>query len=82
MRMLRLLSGLSVTRLADLADIDRTTVWRLEKGLGHPQSRTADKLAAVLGCPVELLFPENEGRQADEPDAPQSSATAGPMRGG
>lgn len=60
LRLLRAVNGLSASRLAALADIDRSTVWRLEEGIGHPQRRTARKLAAVLNCPVELLFPEND----------------------
>lgn len=58
LRLLRTVNGLSAARLAQLGDVDRSTIWRLEAGIGKPQKRTARKLAAVLNCPVELLFPE------------------------
>ena len=57
LRVLRALRNLSASELARLADIDRATVRRLERGEHRPQGRTAQKIAAVLSCPAELLFP-------------------------
>jgi len=64
LRTLRAINNLSASQLARLADVDRSTVRRLEDGIGCPQSRTAQKIAAVLGCPVELLFPHNDNAPA------------------
>ena len=58
--MLRALNGMSASQLARLADVDRSTIRRLEAGIGEPQRRTARKIAAVLNCPVALLFPQND----------------------
>ncbi len=77
LRLLRAINGLSATRLAVLADVDRSTIWRLEEGIGRPQRRTAEKLAAVLNCPAELLFPESEERPAGSPSALQMPAGQG-----
>ena len=64
LRTLRALSNLSAAGLARLADIDRATVRRIEAGAVQPQAKTARKIAAVLGCPVELLFPRNDEEPA------------------
>lgn len=65
LRTLRAINGLSAARLARLADVDRSTVRRIEEGTVRPQERTAQKLSAVFGCPVDLLFPTNsEARPA------------------
>ena len=60
LRTLRAINDLSASRLARLADVDRSTIRRLEAGIGHPHQRTAQKIAAVLNCPAELLFPLND----------------------
>jgi putative transcriptional regulator len=78
LRTLRVLKGLSASRLAALADVDRSTIARLEQGIGQPQRRTAHKIAAVLGCPVEILFPENDAAPAGGP----TLVTTTPMDGG
>ena len=72
LRTLRVLSALSARELARLADIDRSTVRRLEAGIGCPQARTARKIAAVLGCPVELLFPEKDEDSAAQREHPKT----------
>jgi transcriptional regulator with XRE-family HTH domain len=56
---LRINQGLSQRRLADLAGVANTSVWKIEQG-GGANPATLKKLADVLGVrPVELL---REGR--------------------
>jgi len=78
LRTLRVLSALSARELARLADIDRSTVRRLEAGVGFPQPRTARKIAAVLNCPVDLLFPHNDEEVAGQ--RPLATTPAGQGR--
>jgi len=68
---LRALNDLSVTEGSRLADINRATWRRIESGICRPHPRTARKIAAVLGCPVELLFPEKD----EDPAGQQGPAT-------
>jgi len=83
LKTLRALSNLSVTEGSRLADIDRATWRRIESGVCRPQPRTARKIAAVLGCPVELLFPVNDEEVAGQrPLATASTDAAGPRGGG
>ena len=59
LRELRINQGLSQRRLADLASVSNTSVWKIEQG-GGANPATLKKLADVLGVrPVELL---KEGR--------------------
>ena len=59
LRELRINQGLSQRRLADLAGVANTSVWKIEQG-GGANPATLKKLADVLGVrPVELL---REGR--------------------
>ncbi|MBA2376002.1 MAG: helix-turn-helix transcriptional regulator [Rubrobacter sp.] len=52
---LRINQGLSQRRLADLAGVSNTSVWKIEQG-GGANPATLKKLADVLGVrPVELL---------------------------
>ena len=52
---LRINRGLSQRRLADLAGVSNTSVWKIEQG-GGANPATLKKLADVLGVrPVELL---------------------------
>jgi transcriptional regulator with XRE-family HTH domain len=52
---LRINRGLSQRRLADLAGVSNTSVWKIEQGGGANPS-TLKKLADVLGVrPVDLL---------------------------
>ena len=67
LRTVRVLKDLSASEFARLADIDRATVRRLEAGITRPQEKTARKIAAVLGCPAELLFPRDEEARTAEP---------------
>ena len=76
LRTLRALNDLSAAELARLADVDRSTVRRLEAGAVHPQAKTARKIAAVLNCPAELLFPKDE-----DPAGQQGLATTSAVVG-
>jgi transcriptional regulator with XRE-family HTH domain len=52
---LRINQGLSQRRLADLAGVANTSVWKIEQG-GGANPATLKKLADVLGVrPVDLL---------------------------
>ena len=58
LRELRINQGLSQRRLADLAGVANTSVWKIEQG-GGANPATLKKLADVLGVrPVELLKEE------------------------
>ena len=55
LRELRINQGLSQRRLADLAGVSNTSVWKIEQG-GGVNPATLKKLADVLGVrPVDLL---------------------------
>ncbi len=55
LRELRINQGLSQRRLADLAGVANTSVWKIEHG-GGANPATLKKLADVLGVrPVDLL---------------------------
>jgi transcriptional regulator with XRE-family HTH domain len=59
LRELRINQGLSQRRLANLAGVANTSVWKIEQG-GGANPATLKKLADVLGVrPVDLL---REGR--------------------
>lgn len=52
---LRINQGLSQRRLAELAGVSNTSVWKIERG-GGANPATLKKLADVLGVqPVDLL---------------------------
>jgi transcriptional regulator with XRE-family HTH domain len=52
---LRINQGLSQRRLANLAGVSNTSVWKIERG-GDANPATLKKLADVLGVrPVDLL---------------------------
>ena len=56
LRRLRHNKGLSQEDLAYLADINRTYISKLEKGISYPGLEIIGKLASVLGIvPAELL---------------------------
>lgn len=63
--------GLSQERLAQLADLDRTHVQRLERGVYNPKLETIERIARALQrYPSELLAladgSEDEGGDEDE----------------
>ena len=49
-------AGLSQEDLAFDADLHRTAVGQLERGVVAPQLKTAVKIAAALGIPIEQLL--------------------------
>lgn len=55
-RMLRKMRGLSLRELADLADINHSNLWRIEKGEGDLTISTAQKIARVFGGTLSELF--------------------------
>ncbi|MCL2808144.1 MAG: helix-turn-helix transcriptional regulator [Coriobacteriia bacterium] len=56
LRQLRLERGMSQEELADLVDIRRETILRLEKGMYNPSLKLAMDVAKVFGVAVEELF--------------------------
>lgn len=56
LRQIRHKKGLSQEALADAADIDRTYVSALERGVYSPSITIVDKLAAALGVEPEALM--------------------------
>jgi transcriptional regulator with XRE-family HTH domain len=73
----RIRQGLSLMDLARQADVDPTTIWRVEMGRVSPQRSTRVLLAMALACDPSELFPLQNERLADEPDARRSSAGCG-----
>lgn len=55
-RRLRVASGLSQEALAYEADIDRSYMSRLERGLENPTVALLDRLAKALDAPIVELF--------------------------
>lgn len=45
----RLDAELSVDQLAVLSDLERLTIWKIEKGRSEPKADTLGKIAAALG---------------------------------
>jgi transcriptional regulator with XRE-family HTH domain len=58
LRRLRKAKRLSQAKLAALADLDPSTVNQIETGARQPNTRTLEKLAAVLGVGVGDLYPK------------------------
>jgi transcriptional regulator with XRE-family HTH domain len=56
LRRLRVRLNLSQEALGLRADVDRTYVGRLERGLENPTIAVLDKLAKAIGVPVSELF--------------------------
>lgn len=46
--------------LAERAGLTQETVSRIERGHEQPRVATKTRLAAALGAPVEVLFPEGD----------------------
>lgn len=55
-RELRGEKGLSQQELADLVDVRRETIIRLEKGEYNPSLQLANDIAIVFGVPIEEVF--------------------------
>lgn len=56
MRRLRTAQGVSQSRLAELAGIDRTYVSRLERMVENPSIGILDKISQALDVPIGDLF--------------------------
>ncbi|KKB78173.1 XRE family transcriptional regulator [Devosia soli] len=56
MRRLRVGQTLSQERLAELAEVDRTYVSRLERMMENPSIGILDKIATALGVSIAELF--------------------------
>ena len=56
MRRLRVEKKLSQEKLAELADVDRTYVSRLERRMENPSIGVLDKIAVVLSVSIAELF--------------------------
>jgi transcriptional regulator with XRE-family HTH domain len=72
LRRLRKERKLSQAKLAALADLDPSTVNQIETGARRPNTRTLEKLAAVLGVEVSDLFPKAQSPLPLE-DRPRAS---------
>jgi transcriptional regulator with XRE-family HTH domain len=72
LRRIRKEKKLSQAKLAALADLDPSTVNQIETGARRPNTRTLEKLAAVLGVEVSDLFPKAQSPLPleDRPRAP------------
>jgi len=64
LRLLRVERGLSQERLALEAQIDRSYVGRVERGMENVTVSTLEAMAIVLGVPVGALFAEPNTTQA------------------
>lgn len=56
LRRLRVAKGLAQESLAVDADVDRTYVSRLERGLENPSVAILDRLAKALGADIQEFF--------------------------
>ena len=54
-------AGLSAAVLAEVAGTDEMRVFAFERGRYKPHPDEADRIARVLGQPVETLFPDLKG---------------------
>ena len=53
---LRQARGMKQSELAELVDVRRETIVRIEKGLYNPSLKLAVDIARVFGCTVEEVF--------------------------
>ena len=60
-RRIGVIRGLSQESLAVDAEIDRTYVSRLERGLENPTIAVLDRLASALNCRITDLFAPHSG---------------------
>jgi transcriptional regulator with XRE-family HTH domain len=79
LKRLRKAKGLSQAKLAALADLDPSTVSQIETGARRANTRTLEKLAAVLGVEVSELFPKGQAPLPleDRPSLEEFHAKAG-----
>jgi transcriptional regulator with XRE-family HTH domain len=74
LRRLRKARGLSQAKLAVLAGLDPSTVSQIETGARRANTRTLEKLAAVLGADLADLFPKGQAPLLPEPSEEQKAA--------
>jgi XRE family transcriptional regulator, regulator of sulfur utilization len=60
LRRLRLAQGWSQERLAEAADLNRSYVGEVERGLAVPSLLTAEKLSTALGLSLSMLLAQCE----------------------
>lgn len=68
LRARRLARGLKQSELADLVDVRRETIGRLEQGQYCPSLRLAMDLAQVFGVTVEDMFSFDDEKGAEPAD--------------
>jgi transcriptional regulator with XRE-family HTH domain len=61
-------AGLTQALLGKLADIPQGTISRYETGMSSPRLEMFEKLAAAVGCQIEVKLGEKSG--LDSPTAP------------
>ncbi len=81
--------GLSQQALANLADVNKVTLIRIESGKGNPNIETLEKLANALGVEIAEFFPkaqaslfqpeEEEQRRTQEAKPPQTIVPVEPL---
>lgn len=69
LRKYRLQQNLSQERLAELADLDRTYVSQIERGLKSPSFKTLMALAQALHVKAHVLVADVENALDNLPDA-------------
>lgn len=65
-RVVRLRSGLSQEALADRADLDRTYVSGVERGVRNPSLLTLKRIATALDTPLHELLAISEERRSQD----------------
>lgn len=72
-------AGLTRKDLGDIIGVDRTLIWRYEKGKCKPRDETKIKIAKTLGVTVEEIFfssgVASETTVADLLDGPRPKAS-------
>lgn len=66
LRVYRVASGLTQAQLAKRAACSRITIGALERRENVPQLETARRLAAALDVEIEVIFPDDERRPAQD----------------
>lgn len=56
LRAIRLSKGLSMEKLAELADLDYSQISKIERGVNNTTVRTLSRIAKALQIPVKELF--------------------------
>ena len=67
LRYLRLENNLSQKELSDKVGVKQNTISQIESGARNPSLSVAQKLSEVLGCTVDELLKEKEGKSCSYP---------------